>query len=64
MFVQVGELGGAVVVAKLKHLRAKAVGLPWDGQCHPVCFTRILKCLFCFGIKSHSVALSDLELPM
>lgn len=26
MFIQVGELGGAVVVAKLKHLEAKAVG--------------------------------------
>lgn len=27
VFIQVGELRGAIVVAKLKHLGAKAVGL-------------------------------------
>lgn len=53
VFVQVGEFRGAVVVAKLKHLGGIGNGVLWEGQCHPVCFTYILKLiwvlLFNFG---------------
>lgn len=31
VFIEVGELCGAVVVAKLKYLGAEAVRLPWEG---------------------------------